>query len=358
MARDAKGRDLPAPVRYSSTVVESVRAKKEPFVTVDAEDPKSSQLGQSILDLRLLSIMAVPLPVKGASLGVLYVDSTLQAREFTKTDLQVFRTLGGLIALALENGRLLEERVEKERMSRDIAMARTIQEGLFPKDLAMPAGFDVAAEARPAEETSGDYYDLVRCGAGRVAVVMGDVTGHGLAPALMMASTRAMLHALLDACSEPLPVIRSLNGFLHRDLPSHAFVSLFLGLLDPATREFRWANAGHNPPLWIRASGEVRELEGTGPVLGILPDVPYREAGPITLGAHDVVVLYTDGVTEARDDAGAVYGEERFLASLRRRCGQGRSAKAILDGILADLTAFTGTRPRDDDVTCLVLLAG
>jgi sigma-B regulation protein RsbU (phosphoserine phosphatase) len=301
--------------------------------------------------------MAVPLPVKGASLGVLYVDSTLQAKEFTKADLQVFRTLGGLVALALENGRLLEERVEKERMSRDIAMARTIQQGLFPKDLRMPEGFEAAGEARPAEETSGDYYDVVPCAGDRVALVMGDVTGHGLPSALMMASTRATLHALLAASAEPLPVVQALNGFLHRDLPPHSFVSLFLGMLDPATRAFTWANAGHNPPLWIRPSGEIVELEGTGPVLGILPDVTYRAAGPVTLAPRDVVVLYTDGVTEGRDAAGDVYGEERFRESLRRRTARAGSAQEILDGLLADLSAFTGTRPPDDDVTCLVLRA-
>ena len=114
------------------------------------------------MDLRLLSIMAVPLPVKGRSLGVLYVDSTLQAKEFTQGDFSLFRTLGGLIALAVENGRLVEERLEKERLARELAVAREIQSGLFPKDLPTMPGFQLAGEGRPCVETSGDYYDVMR----------------------------------------------------------------------------------------------------------------------------------------------------------------------------------------------------
>jgi sigma-B regulation protein RsbU (phosphoserine phosphatase) len=362
VARDARGRDLPADVKYSRTVTEQVRRTSRPHLTVDTEDPTVGNLGQSVLDLRLVSLMAVPLTVKGKSLGVLYVDSTVQAKEFTQADFTVFRALGGVAALAVENGRLLAERVVRERMSRDLATAREIQQSLQPREIAAPEAFDIAAEARPCEETSGDYFDVVRLpgdggagGAGRVALVMGDVSGHGLGPALMMASTRAMLHVLLSTLSDPSSVVGALNDFLERDMPRHSFVSLFLGILDPATRRLTWVNAGHNPPLHVRQDGTMTELTRTGLVLGVLPRVAYGVGGPVELGSGDAVVLYTDGVTEAKSPAGEMYGEDRFTASLRDAARGTAGARPLLDRLLGDLAAFTQGRAAEDDVTCLVL---
>jgi serine phosphatase RsbU (regulator of sigma subunit) len=357
VARSAEGRDLPKGFRFSRSAVERVRSTGQPFRIVDPEDPAALNPTQSIVALKLLSVMAVPLPVQGRSLGVLYVDSTINARDFGEADLVLFRMLGGLIALAVENGRLVAERVVKERMARELTVAREIQAGLFPKVLPALTGFEIAAEGRPCEETSGDYYDVIPLPDGRVVVVVGDVSGHGLGPALWMTSTRAFLHALVRAVAAPAEMMGALNEFLERDLPDASFVSLFVGLLDPGSRTLHFVNAGHPPGLLRRAGGALEELSTTGRVLGMFRDAAYRVGGPVELRAGDALVLYTDGITEARRPDGEMYGEERFVASLSARCRATRGAGDLLRGMLDDLAAWTSTRAPTDDITCLVLRA-
>jgi sigma-B regulation protein RsbU (phosphoserine phosphatase) len=355
VARNARGEDLPLRERYSRTVVDKVWSSGEPSLTMDTADQLPTSLSESIVALRLLSVMAVPLPVKGSNLGVLYVDSTAKVKEFTQSDFSVFQALGGLIALAVENARLLAEKEEQERLKRELLAAQQIQQHLLPAQLPQPAGFELAARGRPCDETSGDYYDVIPHGAGRYALVVGDVSGHGLGPALLMASTRALLHSSLHTHPGPLEVMRSVNAFLERDMPDNAFMSLFLGDLDPATRRMRYVSAGHNPPLLLHADGRIEELGRTGPVLGILEDAPFRLSPERDLVRGDVLLLYTDGIFEAHDARGEMYGEERLRRSLVARAAGDASAQAVLEGVLGDLTAFVGEQPLDDDVTCLVM---
>lgn len=355
VARSAKGADLSLTLRYSKSVVEKVWSTGTPHLTIDAEDPASAALGQSINDLRLLSIMAVPLPVKSKNQGVLYVDSTMQAKEFTKSDFSVLKALGGIIALAVEDARLAESQKERQRLQEQMDLARTIQQGLVPRDLPTPPGFDLAGEGRPCQDTSGDYYDVIPLADGRHALVMGDVSGHGLGPALFMASTRAQVHALLHFLPAPDAAMSALNGFLSRDLPRGSFMSLFLGLLDPAGKTLTYASAGHSAPLWLRAGGTIDELPPTGPVLGPFPDASYRMRGPVTLGKGDALVLFTDGIYEAKGPGEEMYGEERLQRSVVAHAGKTARAQQLLQGLYADLAAYTGARALDDDATCLVL---
>ncbi len=357
-ARKAGGEDLPTDQRYSSSVADRVWTQGEPQLMVDAEDQSASALGQSILDLRLLSIMATPLPVKNENLGVLYVDSTVQAKEFTKADFAVFKALGGMVAVALQNAELLEERAEKERMARELDVARSIQQSLFPKDIENPAGFDIAALGHPCEEVSGDYYDVIPLSGGRVALVVGDVSGHGLGPSIFMAQTRALIHSLLHTHPGPRQVMESLNVFLERDMPIQSFMTLFLGVLDPAAHTLSYVSAGHNPPLVVRgeAGGNgVEELPATGPLLGVVGAATYEVGVPVILGAGDVVLLYTDGIFEAHNPSDEIYGEDRLRDSLVQHARSGAGAQAVMDGVFADLLTFCEGRSHDDDVTSLVI---
>ncbi len=360
VARHRDGKDLARDLRYSRSVANRVWTSGKPHLTVDAEgrDGAALTLGRSILDLRLLSILAVPLPVKDRSIGVLYVDSTAQAKEFTDADRTVFEALAGLVAVAIESARLAAEEAERQRLSREMAVARKIQQSLQPKDLPVPEGYDVAAEARPCVETSGDYYDAIPLSDGCVGLVVGDVSGHGLGAALFMACVRALLRTLLHMQPDPLRAFAGLNAFLCRDMPEGSFMSLFLGVLDPGAGTLRYVSAGHNPPLLRRGGAPLRELDRTGPVLGVVADHAYRMSEPIPLAPGDALVLYTDGIFEARDAAGDLYGEERFHASVEAHAQRGAGAKELLAGLLADLEAFVGQRPMDDDVTCLVVRVG
>lgn len=359
VVRDAQGADLALDERYSNTVVQKVWSSGEPSLMLDTADAHEADLTMSIVALRLLSVMGVPMPVKGRNLGVLYVDSTAKAKEFTQSDFSVFQALGGLVALAVENARLLARKAEQERMQRELLVAQQIQQRLLPTDLPQPEGFDIAGLGRPCEETSGDYYDVIPFGEdqNRLALIVGDVSGHGLGPAMLMASTRALLHAALLTRPDPVEVLSSVNVFLERDTPENAFMSMFLGALDPARRELQYVSAGHNPPLLFSAGDTLEELERTGPVLGILSQATYGLTEPRTLEPGNVVILYTDGIFEAHDQAGEMYGETRFQESFRRHAGSGVPAKEVIAGVLGDLDAFVGDQPLDDDVTCLVVRA-
>ena len=348
VARERDGQDLPLDLRYSQSVVERVTGSSEAYKTVDAADPTAASLGASVLELKLLSIMATPLIVKGERLGVLYVDSTVHTKEFTHADFDVFRTLGDMIAMAVLSA-------EKQRIEQQVALAGAVQGRLLPKDPVPPPGYDLAGRGRPCEEMSGDYYDVIPLEDGRVALVVGDVSGHGIGPALYMSSTRALIRGLMGEGRDALTVVGSLNRFLAQDMEDSSFMSLFLGVLDPSTRALSYASAGHNPPLLVRAAGGIEELGCTGPVLSVFEDAPYRLSEAIVLQSGDALALYTDGIYEAHAVDGSMYGEERFRESLERHVREGASALGVVDGVLADLDAYCHGRPLDDDITFLVL---
>ena len=247
VARDKDGTALPLDVRYSQSVVDRVTDSSEAYKTVDAADPTAASLGASVLELKLLSIMATPLIVKGERIGVLYVDSTVHTKEFTHADFDLFRTLGDIIAMAVLFARKSAEAAEKVRIEQQIALAGAVQGRLLPKDPAPPPGYDLAGRGRPCEEMSGDYYDVIPLEDGRVALVVGDVSGHGIGPALYMSSTRALIRGLMGEGRDALAVVGGLNRFLAQDMEDSDFMSLFLGVLDPTSRQLAYASAGHNP---------------------------------------------------------------------------------------------------------------
>ena len=356
-ARRAGEVDLPLDGPYSTTVVRKVWESGEPFVTMDVADSHAIAMGESIPAMRLLSVMGVPMPVVGKSIGVLYVDSTQAVKSFTPVELSIFQALGGLIAMAVENAQLLAEREEQERMKRDLQVARRVQEGFLPASLPQPEGFQIAGIGRPCEETSGDYYDVIPIGGERYALVVGDVSDHGLGPALVMASTRALLHATLASRTEPLEVIRSVNAFLERDTPPELFMTMFLGTLDPRTRGLQYVSAGHNAPLVLSPDGTLTELPRTGCPLGVLANAPYRVSETLTLGPGTTVMLFTDGVFEAFNPNEEMYGEERMRASFRRHAAGASSAQDVVEGVLHDLRTFVQGRPLQDDVTCMIVRA-
>jgi len=354
-ARERGGKDLPPTLRYSGSVAKKVWSTGQASLTMDAEGSAAGALGRSILDLRLLSILAVPLRVKDRAIGVLYVDSTATAKEFNVGDRMVFEALAGIVGVAIEQARLAAEEAENKRLLAEMDVARRIQSSQQPTHVEAPPGFAIATEGRPCVETSGDYHDAIPLADGTLALVVGDVSGHGLGAALFMTSARAVLRSILPASADPVQAVGSLNAYLCRDMPQGSFMSLFVGILDPKACTFSWVNAGHNAPIRVRVGHPPEELGPTGPVLGVLPGFAYRRSATMVLEPGDALFLYTDGLVEARDRTGDLYGDERLQASLAAHALTHPDASGILSGVLADLAAFVGARPMDDDLTCLVL---
>jgi sigma-B regulation protein RsbU (phosphoserine phosphatase) len=378
LARHRDRKDLAPDLRYSRGVVGKVWTTGRPYLTTDFDGPQAAaDLGQSVLDLRLLSILAVPLVARDRAIGVLYVDSTATAKEFTQGEQSVFAALAGIASVALERARLASEEAERKRLEISVDLerarraaeeaerrrlqqavdaARNVQQSLAPGDLAVPSGFEVANYARPLEETSGDYHDLVRLDDGAVALVVGDVSYHGFGSALHMVAARAVLRTRLRRTSDLAPALAALNAFLCADMAADQFMSLFAAVVDPATRQVRWASAGHNPPfLWRPSRSACEELGPTGPVLGVVTGATYRVGGPETLAPGDALFLFTDGLFEAQDEAGSPWGEEALRASVERHAAAVPGAADLLERVLADRDAFVGAASPRDDVTVVVL---
>ncbi len=298
----------------------------------------------------LLFHASVPLMIEGRPDGVLNF-ATEEWQFLSAADLQLLSAAGALVSSALERARLYDVvRAGRARLEVELAMAREVQASLLPHPLPEIPGYGLAAEWRAARETAGDFYDVFHLReTGRWVIVIGDVSDKGAPAALYMAMTRSLLRSRAESASGPAALLGEVNRSLIAQSSSGMFVSLFCGMLDPATGALAYANAGHNPPLLHRGDGSLAELAPTGPLIGVFdePELAEKEIG---LAPGDILVAYTDGLTEAVGADGEEYGLPRLMAAAGPA-----EARVMLDHLVADLAAFTGNTPQLDDITLLVL---
>ena len=247
-------------------------------------------------------------------------------------------------------------KTEKERIESALQVARDIQQSLLPRELPILPGFDFAARNIPCEETGGDYYDFIPMGKGETGLVIADVTGHGIGPALITAETRALLRAAVASTENPGDALSVVNDQLVADLPDRWFVALFLGVLNAHERTLTFASAGHEYPLLYRAkTGLFEELESTALVLGVRPD--SFPTGPRTdLDTGDIMLFHTDGARDTFNEHGEWFGAERMRSILRG--ARHESAEAIMCALLDAIREFRGTATQMDDITLMVVKAG
>lgn len=261
-------------------------------------------------------------------------------------------------ALAHEVARLTaamgRETAQRERLNRELEIAREVQEHLFPQRLPQTPGLEYCGQCRPAREVGGDYYDFLELPDGRLGIAIGDVSGKGVGAALMMASLEASLRALAVVVRDPADLIEQVSRHVRQASAANRYATLFYAEFDPAKRRLSYVNAGHNPPVVLRKHGgecQVLRLETGGPVVGLLPQ-PYQH-GEFSHEAGDLVVLFTDGVSESMNIREEDWGEERLI-ELAKRC-HGLSAQDMMNRILAAAQAFAGGAPQYDDMTLVVL---
>lgn len=282
-------------------------------------------------------------------LGVLNMTDKAGGVPFTSGDLKLLSALASQAAVLLDNTRLAG--IEKEML-----LARSIQASLLPQAPPRIRGVEVAGVCLPARNVGGDYYDMFGLPGGGVGILVADVSGHNVGAALMMAVSRAALRAEFDRSDGPEEVLTRANSLLEADLArAELFVSVFLAYFDPASGTLSYASAGHNPALLLRAGGApAEELDADGILFGILPDGVFQRK-TIHLGPGDLVFLYTDGFTEARNDQEEMFGEARLADSVGRFAGL--PVGEISGAVLADVDRFTRAAPADDR-TAVVLRAG
>ncbi|MBL8963072.1 MAG: SpoIIE family protein phosphatase [Phycisphaerae bacterium] len=250
--------------------------------------------------------------------------------------------------------RLADERAARERLERDMHVARQIQQGLLPAEPPPIEGFDVAGWSRPADQTGGDYYDWQLLPDGRFVIVLADVTGHGLGPALVTAFCRAYTRAIFrkyDGLSESMS---ELNELLGTDLSDSRFITLVAAVIDSRAGEVQVLSAGHGPILhYSKATGSVDSHGAHGLPLGISPDAVFDEAQRFCLGPGDILALTTDGLFEWSRADGRMFGTDRLRESLARHAP--RDSGSIIEGLVRDVEDFAGSAPQIDDVTAVII---
>ncbi|HXW01358.1 MAG TPA: PP2C family protein-serine/threonine phosphatase, partial [Anaerolineae bacterium] len=312
----------------------------------------------------LITVIVVSRPLRLLQQGALALGNgqfgyVINLRARIKDELQDVADAFNQMSGQLE--RLYREQAERERIQRELEIARTVQQALFPATIPQVDGLEIAAFCRPHRETSGDFYDLLALGEGQLGVVVGDVSGKSIPAAMMMVAAQSTLRAEAFAHTSPAQVLDQSNVLLQRNMPRGMFVAASYARLDPQSSEMVWANAGQIYPVLLHRvrpadpQAYPRYLEATGAAfpLGLNAALNYDDQ-PLKLLPGDTVLFYTDGVIEAMNQAGELYGFER-LEALVRSLAADLSPQALLEAILADVTAFVGAAEQHDDITMVAV---
>jgi serine phosphatase RsbU (regulator of sigma subunit)/anti-sigma regulatory factor (Ser/Thr protein kinase) len=298
--------------------------------------------------------LAVPLVSQGELIGLLNLGPRLSEADYSSDDLRLLGNLATQAAPALRVAQLARqqqiEAAQRERMEQELRVARVIQQTLLPKEVPDLPGWKMAAYWQPARAVSGDFYDFIQLPDGRLAIIEADVTDKGVPAALVMATTRSVLRSIIERHTAPGEVLATANNLLCQDMPPKMFVTCLYALLDPLTGVVRFANAGHNLP-YRRTSEGIQEMRARGMPLGLLPDMPYEE-NEVRLLPGENVVVYSDGLIEAHNTRGEMFGFPRLRELLDMpQCGE-----ELISCLVDELSAFTGPGwEQEDDVTFVTL---
>src|ERR1700674_57545 len=319
---------------------------------VSEEDrSKLAQLGTELL---------LPLNARDKLLGFISLGPKRSDEPYSGSDLRLLKSVAAQTGLALENARLVsaiaDEVAQRERLNREVEIAREVQERLFPQSLPPIAGIEYAGGCRHALGVGGDYYDFLALPGGRLGIAIGDVSGKGIAAALTMASLQASLRGEATRMTEDLAaLVSNVNRLVYEASSASRYATFFYGQYNPASRQLTYVNAAHNPPmLFHRSAGEWRlsRLEIGGTVVGLLESFPY-EQGVVTIAPDDVFVAYTDGISEAMNNADEEWGEERMMATIRSCTGL--SPSETIARLMQAADGFVAGAKQHDDMTLIVL---
>lgn len=341
------------PVVVSRHLVTEVGEKGLGALVLDAEHDARFAGAASIVAAGVRSLLAAPLMDASGPLGMIFLSSKVAVRSFTEEDLELLATLASAASLRIRNIQLARESAERRRLEDEISLARRIQLNLLPTRLPDVEGYAFLGRNLPSRHVSGDFYQVLTRSEGREVVLMvADVSGKGIAAALLTASLEALLAAPIEAGREPAQIFARVGGLLHRRTPPEKFATAFLAVLDVGSGRLAYSGAGHPPALLVRESGETEWLDGRGFPLGILPDAEYDQ-GETLLRQGDTLLLYTDGITEAMNPDHDLYESDRLEAVVRdhRRLDL-HALAAVLE---KDLETFAQGEPFADDRTAVLL---
>jgi sigma-B regulation protein RsbU (phosphoserine phosphatase) len=292
--------------------------------------------------------LLVPMRLQDETKGILAVGSKISGGEFQANELEFLTTLGNQAMASLENARLFEEMLEKQRMEEELNLARSIQQTMLPSTLPDYKNVDMAAINISSREVGGDYYDVFSISDTVFGVAIGDVAGKGAGAALLMSNLQASLQALVSTDLSIEEVLCRVNQLIYRNTGLDKFITFFYGELDTVSWDFTYCNAGHNPPMKLNRKGELQELNVGGIVLGMMEQVQF-ETATVHLDPGDSVLLYTDGITEAMNEKEEEFSESGVLECLRE--ASTKPAAAVIELIISRAKTFSGSEIRSDDMT-------
>src|SRR4026209_1413852 len=338
-------------IRVSRNVLDEVVIRGKSVLTSDAQHDPRFASGTVVLQ-GVRSVLAVPLGVSDKVFGIIYADSPIAEGRFTEDHLKVLTTLASVAAIRVENARLVEARFQQERLERELQLAMEIQQRFQPTAPPVVTGYEFQGISFPCYEIGGDYYDFIEREDGRLVIALGDVSGKGTAAALLMSSLHAAIHAQSASHDSLVATISAVNKYLADNIPANRFVTLFYAELDPESGSLSFLNAGHNSPLIVHSAGTVEQLASGGLPLGIKRDAEYRE-GRTQLQPGDILVIYSDGVTEAASPSGEEFGPTRLYEVVSRNIDA--SAAGLRDRIESALTKFSQGIQAADDITLVIV---
>jgi serine phosphatase RsbU (regulator of sigma subunit) len=338
---------------FSRSLAREVTDKAMAALVLDVRADARFAQAASMLLSGIRSLIAAPLLTPEGCSGLIVLESRGAAHTFGEEELELLVSLASVAALHLRNALLAAEAAERRRLEEELALARRIQVALLPSGLPEVPGWELFSANVPSRGVSGDYYEVVEREGGRELVfIVADVSGKGMAASLLTAALQAFAAGPIEDGLPPHEMAARLSRLLYRRTPPEKFATALLAVLEPGSGRLRYANAGHNPPLLLRADDRIETLPPTGVPLGLLPAAQYA-AGEVELGAGDLLVLYTDGIVEACAPDDAEYGEARLIEICRRQRAAGCAAlAAALD---RDLEDFAAGIPFADDRTLVLL---
>lgn len=296
--------------------------------------------------------LIVPMEVQGKTKGLILLGERITKQSYSEADIEYIYSVGSLAIISIENKRLFLEELEKQKMEEELELAREIQQNLLPQTLPRYSNFDLAAINMSSKQVGGDYYDVITLDDDRFCVAIADVSGKGAPASLLMANIQAFLQVI---CRQDLNIVEStalINDLISANTSDGRFITFFWAVINNEEKKMTYVNAGHNHPLLIR-DGEIRKLNKGGMILGVMETtIPY-DSETINLQKDDVIVLFTDGISEAMNKESEEFSDERLeensikLSSL--------SAKEILDGIKNEVTDFTKGAAQSDDITMVIV---
>lgn len=346
------------PARVGEGLVGDVMARGMPILIEDAEmDNRVPVFTEDFL--RVHSMLLAPLRFRREVLGVMVVVNRIDGNPFTQSDLGLLQALIDQAAVSIHYARVSVLLDEKRRMDHDLDVARQIQTSLLPKKLPQFSGVEISAFSIPALEIGGDFFDVIRIDEDHVGMAVADVSGKGIAGAIMMSVCRGVLRTEARSSLSPAEVLCSVNRTLSEDVTEDMFVSMLYMVLNVRTLQLRVARAGHTEPIVHPGYvGGARTIESRGMAVGLAEPEMFDQAmeeRTLTLQPGDTIVAYTDGVTEANDEAGREWGLLNLVQTIEIAVVQNETAAQVVSEVRTQLTQFAGDRPPYDDMTLVVI---